>query len=230
MIGHLQRELEKLKKRILALGALAEARVGAAVKAVESLDEKTADWIVAADHEVDEEEVEVEEECLKLLALYQPVAVDLRFIAVVIKINNDLERIADEAVNMARRVRDIRRLAEAPESGRAKVFDVRRMGEATLSMLEKSLDALVHMDTDLAYKVLAMDDDVDEMYKDAFEALTAAIRREPDRAGLWLNLLLAARHLERIGDHATNVAEEVIYLVQGQTIRHLDVKALHRLT
>jgi phosphate transport system protein len=226
MIGHLQRELEKLKKQILALGALAESRVEASIKAVEDMDETAAQWIITADHEVDEKEVEVEEECLKLLALYQPVAVDLRFIAVVIKINNDLERIADEAVNIARRVKDIRRLESPPENGRTIAFDIREMGEKTLVMLKKSLDALVHLDTDLAYMVLFRDDEVDELYRKASGALQEAIRMDPNQVGLWLNLLLTARHLERIGDHATNIAEEVIYLVQGQTVRHMNVKSL----
>jgi len=217
MMGHLQRELEKLKKRILALGAAVEGRVQASVRAVERLDAEKAKWVVDADHEIDETEVEVEEECLKLLALYQPVAVDLRFIACVIKINNDLERIGDEAVNIARRVLDMVRDAGP---GDQCSFDVRSLGEKSLAMLQQSLDALVHLDTDLAYRVLATDDDVDSLYWQSARGLIEEMKAGPGRVEFLLSQVFVARHLERIGDHATNIAEEVIHLVQGEVIRH----------
>jgi phosphate transport system protein len=214
---HLQRELEKLKKRILTLGAAAEARVQLAIRAMETMDKEKAGWIINSDHEIDEMEVEVEEECLKLLALYQPVAVDLRFIAVVIKINNDLERIGDEAVNIARRVLS---MADEPRGEEKDIFDVRMMGEKSLTMLQRSLDALVYMDTDLAYRVLVEDDEVDELNHEVHKLVFETVKKDPQKVGYWLNTLLVARHLERIGDHATNISEEVIYLVQGQVVRH----------
>ncbi|MFP4476750.1 MAG: phosphate signaling complex protein PhoU [Desulfatibacillaceae bacterium] len=217
MVVHLQRELEKLKKRILTLGAAAEGRVQLAVRAVETLDRDKARWIMKSDHEIDEMEVEVEEECLKLLALYQPVAVDLRFISVVIKINNDLERIGDEAVNISRRVLSI---IEESATDLPAMFDVRTMGERSLAMLQKSLDALVHVDTDLAYRVLIDDDEVDKLNHEVHDMVFDRIKEQPEHAPYWLNALLVARHLERIADHATNIAEEVIYLVQGQVVRH----------
>ncbi len=154
----LQKELEKLKKRILSLGAMVEERVRMAIQALELRDANLAEKIIRSDYEIDEFEIEVEEDCLKLLALHQPVAVDLRFLIAVIKINNDLERIADEAVNIAERVQIIakRERLDIP-------FDYSLMAEKTASMLKKSLDALVNMDDVLALDVLKLDDAIDDM-------------------------------------------------------------------
>jgi phosphate transport system protein len=221
-VRHLQRELEKLKQSILALGAVTEGRVQTAVRAVESLDEKSAKWIMDSDYEIDEMEVDIEEECLKLLALYQPVAVDLRFIAVVIKINNDLERIGDEAANIAHRILE---MAQSSRGSTQEVFDAPAMGDKVLAMLQQSLDALVHLDTNLANKILQADQQVDAAYWAAFRAITKIITENPHQVNYWINLLLVARHLERIADHATNVAEEVIYLVKGEVVRHMGRKS-----
>lgn len=206
-----------MKQRILALGATTEGRVQTALRAVESLDEKSAKWIMDSDYEIDEMEVEIEEECLKLLALYQPVAVDLRFIAVVIKINNDLERIGDEAANIAHRILE---MTQSNRGSTQEVFDAPAMGDKVLAMLQQSLDALVHLDTNLANKILQADQQVDAAYWAAFKAITKAMTENPHQVNYWINLLLVARHLERIADHATNVAEEVIYLVKGEVVRH----------
>ena len=161
-------------------------------------------------------EVEIEEECLKILALHQPVAVDLRFITAVIKINNDLERIADEAVNIAR---GVSYLSEDKETF---YFDFSQMVEKTQSMLKSSLDALVNLDTDLAVKVCILDDEVDEINGEVHRLVKGAIRDNPEQGEHLINLLLISRHLERIADHATNIAEEVIYLIEGEIIRHGD--------
>ena len=215
----LQKELEKLKKRILSLGAMVEERVRMAIRALELRDANLAEKVIKSDYEIDEFEIEVEEDCLKLLALHQPVAVDLRFLIAVIKINNDLERIADEAVNIAERVQIIakRERLDIP-------FDYSLMAEKTASMLKKSLDALVNMDDVLALDVLKLDDAIDDMKDQAYDVIKQAIREHTNRVGYLINLLLMCRHLERIADHATNIAEEVVYMVQGEIIRHGNVE------
>jgi phosphate transport system protein len=159
--------------------------------------------------------VDIEEECLKVLALHQPVAVDLRFIIAVIKINNELERIGDQAVNIAQRVQVIAKRPKPPFW-----FDYSEMGEKAQKMLRMSLDALVNMDVDLAYRVITMDDEVDQIKSEAYDKIKQAIQELPERVGYYINLLLISRHLERLADHATNIAEEVIYLVEGEIFRH----------
>ncbi len=211
----LQKELQKLKKRILSLGTMVEERVRMAIKAVETRDEKLAKRIIEMDREIDENEVEVEEECLKILALHQPVAVDLRFIAAVIKINNDLERIGDQAVNIAERVVSIARRPQVTVP-----FDYKLMAEKTETMLRESLDALVNLDADLAHKVCLKDDEVDDINREIYDKVKEAISSHPDRVGYMINLLLVSRHLERIADLTTNIAEEVIYLIEGEITRH----------
>jgi phosphate transport system protein len=211
----LQMEIEKLKKQILSLGAMVEENVNIAVKAVETKDKDLAERIIVSDKKVDEYEVEIEEECLKVLALHQPVAVDLRFITAIIKINNDLERIGDEAVNIAERVIYI-----ALRDPLIVDFDYKEMTEKTRFMLKSSLDALVNLDVDLAYKVIFKDDEVDSINREIFEKVTRAIGENPERAGYLINLFSISRHLERIADHATNIAEDVIYLVEGVIQRH----------
>ena len=215
MTIHFQRELEKIKKRILSLGAMVEERVRMVIKALETRDGDAAKKIIISDHEIDEMEVEIEEECLKILALYQPVAIDLRFLTAVIKINNDLERIADEAVNIAERVQVIakRQRLDIP-------FNHSLMAEKSEFMLKKSLDSFVNMDVDIALRVCTLDDEVDNMMNEAYDVVKHAIGKHPDRVSYLINLLLVSRHLERIADHATNIAEEVIYLVEGEIVRH----------
>ncbi len=215
MKRHLQKELSDLKKRILSLGALVEERVRMIIQALESKDGDLARRIIRLDAEIDQAEVEVEEECLKIIALHQPVAVDLRFINVVIKINNDLERVGDEAVNIAERVENISRRIPLSIS-----FDFGAMAEKAEAMLKDSLDALVNQDVDLAYKVCLEDDEVDRMNGMIYDEVKAAIKRQPERVAYLLNFLLIGRHLERIADHATNIAEEVIYMIEGKIFRH----------
>ena len=215
MSVHFQKELENLKKRILSLGAMVEERVRMAINAIETEDSSFAQRIIDADSEVDETEVEIEEECLKTLALHQPVAVDLRFITAVIKINNDLERIGDEAVNIAQRV-----VVMAKRTNIDPVFDYSYMAEKAEYMLRKSLDALVNLDLDLALKVCLLDDEVDRMRDEVYDIVKNSLFDNRDDFGYLINLLLISRHLERIADYATNIAEEVIYMVQGEIVRH----------
>lgn len=212
---HFSRELEKIKKRILSLGAKVEEQVRMATQAVEAHDAELAKQIIKSDFEIDEMEVEIEEECLKILALHQPVAVDLRFLIAVIKINNDLERIGDQAVNIAERV-DVIAKRDLSEF----FFDYTAMGEKVQDMLKMSLDALVNMDYDTAYSVVMRDDEVDQIKSDAYDRIKQAMSNHPDKIGYLINLLLISRHLERLADHATNIAEEVIYLIEGEIVRH----------
>ena len=212
---HFSRELEKIKKEILSLGAKVEEQVRMAIQAVETNDAELAKQIIKSDFNIDEMEVEIEEDCLKILALHQPVAVDLRFLIAVIKINNDLERIGDQAVNIAERVDVIakRDLSEL-------FFDYTAMGEKVQEMLKMSLDALINMDYDMAYSVVMRDDEVDQIKVDAYDRIKQAMSKHPDKIGYLINLLLISRHLERLADHTTNIAEEVIYLIEGEIVRH----------
>jgi len=215
MTKHFRRELENIKKRILTLGSMVEERVQMAVKAIETNDADLAEHILKTDYEIDEMEVEIEEECLKILALHQPVAIDLRFLIAAIKINNDLERIGDQAVNIAQRV-GVTAKGERFDF----FFDYSAMGEKAQTMLKMALDALIKFDEDLAFKVLTMDDEVDQIKKDAYDRIKAALGKHHDKVGYLINLLLISRHLERLADHATNIAEEVIYLIEGEIVRH----------
>jgi phosphate transport system protein len=212
---HLQKELERLKKRILSLGAMVEERVRLASRALRNRDPVIAERIIATDYEIDELEVEVEEECLKILALHQPVAVDLRFLTAVVKINKDLERIGDEAVNIADCVAVISRRPplQAP-------LDFGPMAEKAQAMFKKSLDALVNLDLDEAFLVLTLDDEVDQIYRSIYLQVKDLIRQTPDRVEYLINLLLVSRYLERIADHSTNIAEEVVYMIEGEIVRH----------
>lgn len=215
MTKHFLKELEKIKKQILTLGFMVEEQVQMAVEAVGNNDTDLARKIIRKDLEIDEKEVEIEEECLKVLALHQPVAIDLRFLIAVIKINNDLERIGDQAVNIAERV-GITAKSERMDF----FFDYSSMGAKAQAMLKMSLDALINMDDDVAWKVVRLDDEVDRIKKDAYDRIKSAMKAHPDKIGYLINLLLISRHLERMADHTTNIAEEVIYLIEGEIVRH----------
>ncbi len=213
---HFQRELDKIKKMILSLGALVEQRVARIKQAVEDRDSELAKEIMQLDHEIDEMEVEIEEECLKIIALHQPVAADLRFIVAVIKINNDLERIGDQVVNIAQRVVTIAKRPVAPFR-----FDYSVMADKAEAMLRMSLDSLVNQDLDVAIKVLHLDDDVDKIKDQAYDRIKQAMADGlTEDIGYMINLLLISRHIERLADHATNIAEEVVYMIEGEIVRH----------
>lgn len=217
MVKHFHKELEKIKKMVLSLSALVEERVNLATICVLKNDSKLALDIIRQDQDIDEREVEIEEECLKIMALYQPVAVDLRFLIAVIKINNDLERIGDQAVNIAERVEII-----AKQNPCDFIYDYSIMAEKARKMLHDSLDAFVNLDPELAHKVIAMDDEVDLLQSDAYDVIKQAMEDNRDCLSYLINLLLVSRHLERLADHATNIAEEIIYLVEGEIVRHSD--------
>lgn len=215
MTMHLRNELEMLKRRILSLAALVEKHLAMAVKAVENRDDSVARTIIEKDIDIDLAEVAIEEECMKLLALHQPVAVDLRFIVSILKLNSDLERIGDLAVNMAERAIFLSKLPKVPIP-----FDFDGMAAKTRGMLTKSLDALINSDTGAANAVCAEDEEVDAINRHMYEQVKRAIVRHPDHVEALIHLLSVSRHLERIADHATNIAEDLIYLVEGRIARH----------
>jgi len=212
---HLLHEVEKLKKRVLTLGALVEEQVRKSVEAASKRDEKLAAEVIAADAEIDRMEVDIEEDCLKVLALYQVVAGDLRFIIAILKMNSDLERIGDLAVNIAERAQFLSNLEpdEMP-------FNLRDMAAKAQAMLKKSLDALVNRDVALAYRVCAADEEVDNANRQAYAVLMEAVQKSPPRLKTLIHQFTAMRQLERIADHATNIAEDVIYMLQGEIVRH----------
>ncbi len=207
-------ELEKLNKKILDLSSKAEDRVRRAAEVIFTQDSTNIQSIIVSDYEIDEMEVEIEEDCLKILALHQPVASDLRFIVTVIKINNEIERIADIAVNIAMRVETISKCKPMKIN-----FDFSVMSEKVISMLRLSLDSLVHRDATKARQVFLVDDEVDSLRNQVYRRVTTLIPEHPDNTKCLINTYLLARHLERIADRATNIAEEVVYLVEGTIIR-----------
>jgi phosphate transport system protein len=186
-----------------------------ATKSLDSRDGNLAAKVIEGDLHIDHLEVDLEEDCLKVLALYQPVAIDLRFIVAVLKINSDLERIGDLAVNIAERASFLatQRRVEIP-------IDFLTMSEKAQGMLRKSLDALANLDANLAYKVCASDDEVDAMNREMYRLVQDAIRKHPERLECLIHMLSASRHLERIADLATDISEDVIYMVKGEIIRH----------
>jgi phosphate transport system protein len=215
MPKHLQKEIENLKKKLLASGAKIESVVADAARSIEEQNADLARKIIKNDIIIDDNEVEIEEDCLKTLALHQPVAVDLRFIIAVLKINNDLERIGDLAVNIAERAVF---LANKPQ---IKIqSDLEKMAEIAREMLNQSLKALINHNPELAHNVCTTDDKVDAMNSQMYVKVQNAIIKNPDRISSLIHLLSASRHLERIADHTTNIAEDIIYMIEGQIIRH----------
>ena len=212
---HLQREIDRLKRKILALGAVVEDNLRLAFQAIEARDADKARRVMVTDILIDDQEVEVEEECLKILALYQPVASDLRFLVAVIKINSELERIGDLASNIGERAMALIDEHPIPVPPGFAV-----MSDRTGSILEKVLDALVRQDVHAAREVLAADDEIDMLYQGLIEDLKHIIRTDPDHLDAIVLMFSVARYLERLADHATNIAEDVIYMLEGDIVRH----------
>lgn len=213
---HLQRDLDALKKEILQLGSLVEQAIDQSIGALVNRDARLAREATAFEETIDRKEVAIEQECLKILALHQPVAVDLRFIVVVLKVNNDLERMGDIACNIAGRAAFI--------ASRAPVPVLAEMGSdlpaAVRAMVHQALDALVRLDVALAQAVIAMDDRVDDINRRMYTDVMQLISRDPHDAEVALSLLSASRYMERIADLATNIAEEVLFMVEGLVVRH----------
>ncbi len=211
----IQSDLENLKRRLLILSAEVEERVQHAVLALLNEDEELATKVKGGDNRIDNLEIELEEECLKVLALHQPVANDLRFIVSVLKINNDLERVADFAVNLAERAIDLQGLntGECP-------YDIKTMASRVKVMLRSALDALMNQDSVLARTTIKMDDEVDRTHSENYEKVKKVILAEPQRLDELVLYLSISRYLERMADLATNIAEDVVYQIEGEIIRH----------
>lgn len=211
----LRRKIDKLNSLLLSLGAQVEENVHLAVKAIDRRDADIAAMVIDGDADIDRKEVDLEEECLEILALHQPVAVDLRHIIAVLKINKDLERAGDLAVNIAETAVH---LSSRPRMTVPRDYFV--MAQRTQQMLRASLDAFVNMSAETAYQVLAEDDEVDRMKHALHRQFEERVDDELDSLPSLIHLFLVSRHLERIADLATNVAEEVIYMLTGEIVRH----------
>ncbi len=208
------KEIENLKTRFMALGSLVEDRLQKASLVVQNKDSELLLEIINTDWKVDEMEIEVEEECLKILALHQPVASDLRLVIAIIKINNELERIADIAVNIAKRIQVIRKDTELSDA-----IDYQIMFNKVLQMYKLGLDALVTEDANLAREIFVRDEEVNQLRNEVYQEVIARLDAERGHAKCLVNLYLLSRHLERVGDRVKNIAEEVIYLVEGKIVR-----------
>jgi len=221
MQKHLERDLEKVKKQLLEFGGIVEETVNTAITALTERRADLVDAVIENDDDIDRREVAIEEECLKILALHHPVVGDLRFVVGVMKVNNDLERMGDQAVNIAERAKFI---AENPPLGVP--LDYHRMADVVRKMVRSSLDAQVNQNTDLARQVCLMDDEVDELHSGMFEIVEARMKQDPEEIERAVHYLSASSNLERIADLATNIAEDIVFMVEGEVIRHRTVDQL----
>jgi len=215
MLRHLQREIGSIKDKVVLLSATVEQNVSLATKAVQNKNPELAREVIDSDYLIDQKEVEIEEDCLKVLALHQPVAVDLRFLIAVLKMNNDLERIADLAVNIAEKAiyLSLRKEVTDPISFNEMVIKVK-------DMLRMSVEALVDLDIDKAKLILKSDNDIDEINRDHYYVVRKLIKAGKHDVNDLVHLLDVSRNLERIADHSTNIAEDIIYMISGEIIRH----------
>jgi phosphate transport system protein len=215
IVRHFQDELEHLKQRLLEMGGLAEERVRVAVQSLMSRDARMLESVLGGDGPINHLHIEIDNRCFTLLALHQPMAVDLRAIVSAVKINTDLERVGDLAINIAEA--GMRYLAHPPVK---ELVDIPRMAMIAERMLRDSLDAYVRRDIPMAERVLNEDDALDSLKTQVFRELLTYMLSEPSKIEPSLDLVLVSRHLERIGDHATNIAEDVIFMVSARDVRH----------
>jgi phosphate transport system protein len=214
-VPHFREELEALQGQLLKMGGLAEERVRAAVEGLVVRDPAIIDRVIRGDEPINELHIEVDNRCFTLLALRQPMATDLRAIVAAVKINTDLERVGDLAVNIAEAAQ---RYSSHPPV--KKLIDIPQMADIAQAMLRNALDAFVRRDTDLARQVLDEDDQLDTLKTQVFRKLLSRMLDDPGTVEPALDLILVSRHLERIGDHATNIAEDVIFMVSALDVRH----------
>jgi phosphate transport system protein len=210
-----QQKLDELKERLLVMAGLVEQAIQRATEAYSSRDMDLCELVTLSEPAINRMEHEIDQLALDLLAMEQPMAVDLRFILAVIRINADLERVGDQAVNIANRCKDLSALStqELP-------VDIPKLAQLSTAMIRKALQSFIEADTEMAESVLLLDDQVDELNRDAFKTLGALIQQHPERTPEALNALVISRNLERVGDHATNIAEDVIFWVSGADVRH----------
>ena len=213
---HFERDLDQLQRDILSLAASVEDAISSATRALRISDTALAQKVIDGDEAIDSQQNRVDEECLKILALHHPVAIDLRRVATVLMINTDLERMADLAVDIAERAVALAKLPPVPVPDR-----LEQMADVTTSMVRQSLDAFVNLDSNLARRVCRQDDIVDRFNEEIIQELIKLMRDSPAQIEQGLSLFSATRHLERIADHATNIAEDVVYMVEGEIIRHV---------
>lgn len=212
---HFEQDLDALKEHLLLMGGRAESVVQKAIRALERRDASLAREVFADDHIIDRQEIEVEERCIRLLALQQPLARDLRFITAALKISNDLERVGDHAVNIAG---SALRLSEEPEL--KPLVDIPRMEQLATAMLREALDNFVRQDSESARRLVRRDDEVDNLNRQVFRELISFMVEDPKTISRALELILVARNLERVADLATNIAEEVVFIAEARIIKH----------
>ncbi len=215
MSKHLERDLDNLQRDILTMAGSVEEQIHKAIRALQERDPQLAQEVIDGDTQIDQDENHVEEECLKMLALHQPVAVDLRRIAAALKINNELERMADLAEDIAERAQFLARPPFVPVPEK-----LQRMTDLTTAMVRESLGAFVNLDPRQARRVCRLDDEIDRYNLEIIAEVIRTMQRSPELVPLGLSLFSATRHLERIADHATNIAEDVVYLAEGEIVRH----------
>ncbi len=214
-VTHFQEELDELKRRLLVMGGLAEDRLQLAVKGIVDRDLAVIDWVLGGDADINRLHVEIDDRCVKLLALHQPMAVDLRSIVAAVKINTDLERVGDLAVNLTEA--GPRYLFHPPVK---ELIDIPRMATLAQTMLRDALDSFVRRDLELAHSVLTADDRLDALKSQVFRDLLEHMLHDQSTIEAAIDLILISRHLERVGDHATNIAEDVIFMVTAKDVRH----------
>ncbi|HVN87579.1 MAG TPA: phosphate signaling complex protein PhoU [Candidatus Binatia bacterium] len=214
---HYDAELQELNVKILEMGGLVEKQIGNAISALVQRDDQRARMTIETDHTVNRLDVEIDDLCLRLLALHQPTAKDLRLITTALKITTDIERIGDMAVNICERTLELNQ-----EPQLKPLIDIPRMADIARTMLRESLDAFVREDVDLALKVCRDDDAIDDLTNQLFRELSSYMIESPQTITRAIRLLFIAKYLERIADHSTNISEMVVFMVRGKSIRHLD--------
>jgi phosphate transport system protein len=210
-----QQSLDELKERLLVMAGLAELSVQRAIAGYSARDHSVCEQVMLSERAINRLEREIDQQAVDLLAMEQPMAVDLRFILAVLRINVDLERVGDQAVNIAKRGQEMMLLSEA-----VLPVDIPRLASLAEAMVRRALQSFIEGDAELAQSVLLLDDQVDEMNRAAFDALSAQIQQTPELTPQALGALIVAKNLERVGDHATNIAEDVIFWVKGADVRH----------
>jgi phosphate transport system protein len=215
-------ELEAVTKNLLEMGGNVERQVSSAIDSLVKMDTGQAEIVIDRDHAVNQMEVNIDEECSRILALRQPAASDLRLVLAVTKVTTDLERIGDEAAKIARQAI---RLSES-KSSPSDYVEIQHIGNYVLNMLQKALDAFARLDVELAVEVVKADKTVDKEYRSAMRSLVTFMMEDPRVIGSVLNEMWALKSLERVGDHTSNIAEHVIYLVRGLDVRHVELEEL----
>lgn len=215
MVRHFEEELTRLKEKILKMGALVEAQIASSIKALVERDTALARQTIQNDHQVNAMDVEIDEECIRLLALYQPAARDLRFITTAMKITTDLERMSDLSEDICERAIEL-----AQEPLLKPYIDIPRMAEAAQKMVRETLDAFVNKDAALARTVCSSDQFIDDLTHQIFRELLSYMMEDQTTITRAIRISFVSKYIERIGDHATNIAEMVVYLVEGKIIRH----------